>query len=339
MNRNIIFLFNNLSVGGGLTFLIKFQKLDKFFNIRYFSLNKLNIKFHNIERVGFSELFNQETILVANSVLTALFLSLYPTKCKKFYVTHGYANAYQFLSTLKKLLFRFVLYIAKNKITFIACGNDEKLSLLKLQSDIKKLKIIHNSIDKNIQIKKINNIEAKKLIFIGRISFQKGLDLLLDSLCHTKNNIHLDIAGPFQQKEYKYCSLIKNKVKHLNKTGHKINFLGVIDINAFCFESYKCAVLPSRYEGFAFLPLELSSLNVPHIISDCLGQKELLVTKLDKRYSFESENKKSLAKILSRIIEKNNEELSKDFEIINNDRLSKYSELNFLNKYKTTFLA
>ena len=87
------------------------------------------------------------------------------------------------------------------------------------------------------------------------------------------------------------------------------------------------------------MPLELSSLNVPHIISDCLGQKELLVTKLDKRYSFESENKKSLAKILSRIIEKNKKDLSKDFEIINNDRLSKYSELNFLNKYKKTFLA
>ena len=85
------------------------------------------------------DIFNGEYIIVANSVITA-FISLFlPFNKKKFYITHGYANAYYFLPYFKKICFQISSFFGKNKLSFIACGYDEKKSISKLQPKIKTL--------------------------------------------------------------------------------------------------------------------------------------------------------------------------------------------------------
>ena len=61
----------------GLTFLLKFKKLNECFEINYFSTNKLNFKISkNFKRLKIIDIFNGEYIIVANSVITA-FISLF----------------------------------------------------------------------------------------------------------------------------------------------------------------------------------------------------------------------------------------------------------------------
>jgi glycosyltransferase involved in cell wall biosynthesis len=289
----LIFMYNSLTVGGGLTFLKKFIELNDIFEIKNFSFNKLEDNEQTeISRANIFDLCNRDAILVANSVITALMLLFLPSKMKKIYVTHGYANAYKHLPKARQLLLKLVLYLGKNKIKFVACGDDEKSSLLSLRSDLRMIDMIHNSVDSSIPSAPPTptappaDISNQKLLFIGRISYQKGVDVLLDVVAQMPSTICLDLAGPMQSKEKKYGQLIDEKIRLLNDMGHKVSLLGSINLNTFNKSEYKCCILPSRYEGFAFLPLELSHLKIPYILSNCLGHKELLVSELDLKYSF-----------------------------------------------------
>ena len=332
-------MYNNLSTGGGLTFLKKFSELGDAFDLKYFSFNKL--KQNNPKQINQStllNLFNRESILVANSVITALMLVFLPFCKKKFYVTHGYANAYAHLSSTRKFLLKLVLYLGRNRLTFIACGLDEKYSILKLRSDINAIHLIHNTVNDMIQNKSCVAPENKNLLFIGRISYQKGIDLLLDALDKITQPISLTIAGPIQNKEKEYARVVKEKINVLNRKGHKILLLGPINLHQFNFDNYKCCILPSRYEGFAFLPLELSNLKVPYILSNCLGHNELLTSDLDVKYSFNIASKVAFKQLIEKVVRMEAPILAKDFEDIHTKRLAKYSDKEFVHKYRKLFL-
>ena len=331
-------MFNKLDVGGGLTFLLKFEKLNEYFEIYYFSTNKFKIKINkSYRRLKIIDIFKSENIIVANSVITA-FMSLFlPFSKKKFYVTHGYANAYNYLSYLKRFVFRLVLFLGKNKLSFIACGYDEQKSILKLQPKIKNIILIPNAIQDNNFLKYKTNSKTNKFLFIGRISYQKGLDLLLDAIMNLNFFVSLDIAGPFQTNEEKYINIIKTKVKYLNKIGHDVSFIGIVDLKKFSMSRYKCVFIPSRFEGFAFLPLELSMIGIPYIISNCLGLKELLKTDLEKKYSFENDNLNSFIQILMRINKTSIKVLNFDFKIIHSDRILRNNNNDLLQQFMAIF--
>ena len=261
-----------------------------------------------------------------------------PSSKTKFYVTHGYANAYNYLPIIKKLLLKLVFYLGKNRVNFIACGEDEKLSILHLRPDIKVVSLVHNSVDVLTKNKFTTAGNNEKLLFIGRISRQKGVDLLLDALDRSTIPVSLTIAGPVQKKERGYAKVVEERVCKLNKKGHKISLSGPIDLNIFNFDDYKCCILPSRYEGFAFLPLELSKLKVPYILSNCLGHDELLVSHLDIMYSFDIHNNEALKKLIEKILISDINNLVTDFEKIHTARLARYTDDEFISKYRKLFL-
>ena len=146
------------------------------------------------------------------------------------------------------------------------------------------------------------------------------------------------MAGPMQSKEKKYGQLIDEKIQLLNSMGHKVSLLGPINLNTFDISNYKCCILPSRYEGFAFLPLELSHLKIPYILSNCLGHKELLVSELDLKYSFDTTTDETLSKLVQNVIAIDVETLSEDFAKIHHARLKRYSNADFIRSYRNLFL-
>jgi len=334
----LIFLYNSLSIGGGLTFLNKFKFLKNKYDIKFYSFK--NIKQDNeieFSRASINELFERDNTLVANSAFTALMIVILFYNKKRFYVTHGYANAFKHLSKIKKLTLIIVLFLGKNRITFIACGQDEENSILNLQPGIRKIKLIFNAIDPLTKQKWTQKINEKNFLFIGRLSHQKGLDILLDAMNFLDKNVSLTIAGPIQKSEKEFQNIINEKFIKLKEKGHNIEFIGPIDINTFNFNNYNCCILPSRYEGFAFLPLELSSLNIPYLLSECPGHHELITDELDKKYSFSIEKNYKLPNLINKIANIDQQKVYEDFKIINKKRLSMYSIEKFEKNYEKLF--
>jgi glycosyltransferase involved in cell wall biosynthesis len=111
-----------------------------------------------------------------------------------------------------------------------------------------------------------NRVESSKpykFLIVGRIEHVKGIDVLMDSLEHVKNNnIIIDIAGDGSF----YQSLV-DKVQ-TNSLYNCIKFLGhVIDV-AQLYPAYDCLLIPSRTEGCPYVLLEGMASGLPVISSD-----------------------------------------------------------------------
>lgn len=119
-----------------------------------------------------------------------------------------------------------------------------------------------------------NNIplEAFKLLFVGRITKDKGIVELLEALkiCWNSNaNIHLVMAGRIEKDDPlpdDYYELIKNHPK--------IHFIGKqLDIRPV-YSLGDALVLYSHREGFGNVVLEASCFSLPTIVADIPGLKD-----------------------------------------------------------------
>ncbi len=110
-----------------------------------------------------------------------------------------------------------------------------------------------------------HNIEQKKehILFIGRLSQQKNLPILIDALKGT--DFTLDIIGKGELKEELADQAKRNNVK--------VNFLGSIPNDQLpdFYNSYPVFVLPSYYEGNPKTLLEAMSCGAAVIGTDVSG--------------------------------------------------------------------
>lgn len=130
--------------------------------------------------------------------------------------THG------LLSDEKNLKTRFYYYYFKFFFSgLLLYGNNSKNNLIKFGYNPKKIKVIFNSLDYNEQIDYRNqlnlkekadvrknlfkNPKNKQLIFIGRLTPWKKIDLLIDSLAllrEDNENVNLLLVGDGNQKDF-----------------------------------------------------------------------------------------------------------------------------------------
>ena len=127
----------------------------------------------------------------------------------------------------------------------------------------------------------LNIGEDKKIIlFVGRITPEKGLDILIPAFCRVIkeiDNLLLVIAGP-DEKGYK-SEIIMLIDRY--KISDKVVFTGMIDGN-MKWSAYKSAdifVLPSYTENFGMTVIEAMACGLPVVVSDKVG-----ITREIKRY-------------------------------------------------------
>ncbi|MEM4326173.1 MAG: glycosyltransferase family 4 protein [Candidatus Pacearchaeota archaeon] len=126
-----------------------------------------------------------------------------------------------------------------------------------------KIKIIPNYIDTETFRPFPGNTKSRHLLYIGRLSKQKNLFNLLDSL---KGSIYtLDIIGDGELKEKLKEYAIQNKVN--------VNFLGRFPNNKIpeILNQYEVFILPSFYEGNPKALLEAMSCGLAVIGTDVDG--------------------------------------------------------------------
>ena len=183
-------------------------------------------------------------------------------------------NKYQPYPILFDIMYR-LFYNNFDKI--VAQTNFMKTDLVdnyQIQKD--KIVVINNPIDTNIideNIMKSNERETNahqdanvlKLIAVGRLSHQKGYDLLFKALALLDINYHLDIYGTGPE-----LGKLSDIIDDLSLTSN-VRFMGFTDNPYEKMAKSHLLLLSSRYEGFPNVVLEANYCGVPVIAFDSPG--------------------------------------------------------------------
>ncbi|MEX0616502.1 MAG: glycosyltransferase family 4 protein [Candidatus Woykebacteria bacterium] len=159
---------------------------------------------------------------------------------------------------------------------WVIAGNEYlETRLKKLSIDKRKIVKINmgvGGIEEFLQIKE--NYDSKKFLFLGRISPEKNLRLVIESVSQINKNIEfqLVVIGDGPEKEE-----MENLVNRLDLIG-KVEFLGskprekVLEI----FEEVGFLVLPQKRGGFGIAVLEAMAASRPPILGNIPGVDEII---------------------------------------------------------------
>lgn len=193
---------------------------------------------------------------------------------------------------------------AEDKIVFVKNGyNPQDFFVQKLNK-----KEVLNNYAINKEFKKI-------VLFVGRISKMKGIDILIKAAkIYEKEDILTLIVGDGEYKEelenLKKELNLKNVIFLGNKAHNELkNLYGISDV----------LVLPSRKEALPLVAIEALACGTPAIVTDKTGMEQFI--NKDVGLTFEMDNYKMLAQKINMII---NKEL-----IFDKVKLSDYAKTNY----------
>jgi len=183
-------------------------------------------------------------------------------------------------SKLKKFLVK-VFYSKADSI--VSVSHEVKYDLMGIINDGKKIRIINNPVQfKLLKIKAqetfnhpwIDDRNTRVICCMGRLCYQKGFDVLIDALAKFQqdDNVRLLILGEGEIKMKLQEQAIKLGVEQ------KIDFLGYQENPFKIIIRCHLFVLSSRWEGFVNSLLEVVTLGVPIVSTDCRGgPRQILV--------------------------------------------------------------
>ncbi len=212
--------------------------------------------------------------------------------------------------------------IKKTKMYHFVSESEREFFLRFVQIDKNKTKIIYNCIEMEGKIENDSqklHIEEKdvvKLLFVGRLSKQKGLDILLKSLKNISYNFILDIYGDGKERNN-----LRRMVSVLN-LNDKVCFKGSKNFSEINVNNYDALVVPSRFEGMPFVVLEGIKYGLPIIATPARGIIDIIP---DNSYGYLSSSftpESFLHSLLNFF-----DDLHKNPEKVNKKRLRAYNHL------------
>lgn len=203
-------------------------------------------------------------------------------------------NPYNKLETL--------LFLHSNTFSFrhmdfivVVSMYNQKLVLMD-GTDSKKVFIKYNAV--NTELFKPIKTKSKDIdiLFIGRLSVEKGVDILLNSLHLLPNNKNILIIGegPLRKKLEKQAMALSH---------HNIKFKGFVDHLELpeYINRAKIVVTPSRSECQASVPIESMACAVPVIASRVSGMEDMISDKKNG-WLLNENNPKELGRLLGKIL-------------------------------------
>lgn len=137
------------------------------------------------------------------------------------------------------------------------------------------LNVVPNAVASSSQVLRRDEINSPKIVvgYIGRLEWEKGVHHIIDALGLLNNSrVHLEIVGIGSQ-------LLDLKEKVLRKgLGDRVSFLGYVDDNdrPGILQSWNLAVIPSSYEPFGIVALELAQVGIPIIAAQVGGLSDII---------------------------------------------------------------
>ena len=213
---------------------------------------------------------NYDIIHFHGAELTFPFFS-YAVKKPKILHLHGFSTDFYKKYFLSLLIFKHVADV------YISLSQRMTKELIELGIPQNKIRYLPNAVDTEI-FHPCGEKKDNLVLFIGRITFNKGLHVLLKSLTYVKKRTHLVIIGP-SDWDVKYFLKILKQIEAENRRGlHKITYLGAQNKTNVVKWLRKASmlVLPSFREAFAVTNLEALACETPVIATNVGGIPEII---------------------------------------------------------------
>ncbi len=346
--NNIIQIIDS-DVGGGAEKLVSYLQEGIQSTKKVIIFKKLNNKFENNEKYKSLNINHNSiwAVLVAsfkifmitlkqkkkNNIIYHSHLSkaLYSTFISSFIfrIPHIHTEHNTFNKRRKKWFLYFIEYLIYNSLKSIICVSEAtryELLLYMPSLDLDKVIVIENGTDlikykdRNLSKKKFN------IIVLGSLTYKKGIDLLLSCIPFVIDRIEkVKIIGSGPEKK-KILYLI-NKFS-LHTLVELIDYTEDIEYHLYDAD---IGIIPSRWEGFGLVAVEMRSSGLPILISDVPGLSDLF-SNYNGVFTFKAESKDSLKKTLNDLLNdlSNNNLITLDLS----SDLKKYSIQNFLKRYE-----
>ncbi|MGQ8337731.1 glycosyltransferase [Sunxiuqinia sp. A32] len=198
------------------------------------------------------------------------FLFLLPTKTKKVARESNLPSHFEKIAIIRWMYRKFY----NNYDLIIAQSDDMKNDLVEnFNVDSTKIKKINNPVDIAFIQNKLNEdltIQLPKnkinLLAAGRLTYQKGFDLLIQEFSEMdNNNLNLTILGEGEDE-----ANLKHQVKDLGLED-KITFTGNVPNPYLYMQKSDVFILSSRFEGFPNVLLESLACGCPILANNCPG--------------------------------------------------------------------
>jgi glycosyltransferase involved in cell wall biosynthesis len=189
----------------------------------------------------------------------------------------------------KLLILKYVLRSASYVVVFT---KEQKQTFLgKYGLSENKVKVITNGVEDDFYYNKARKLHQKpRLLYVGRLGYQKNLSQLLRALDGISDQFELKLVGDGEQ--YQELTILAKTLKL-----QSINFIGRITGRRI-LDYYKEAdifVLPSEREGMPLVLLEAMAMGLPIIATDVVGNREIvknnkngLLVKLNDTHAFQA---------------------------------------------------
>ena len=180
--------------------------------------------------------------------------------------------------------------------------------------------------------KNIKKIDGLRILMVGRLYKEKGIDLALKALSNFSHDFVLTIVGKGPEKNrliYLSKKLFgKNYKKKIKFAGHHFN------LKKFYLKS-NLFLNTSHFEGFSNAIIDAMNHNIPVIASNCAGGNQEILGKGKYGLIFKSKNEGDLRVKIYKFI--NNKKLFFDKAKKAKGKLDKYSLKKSVNNYSRLF--
>ncbi|WP_454902160.1 glycosyltransferase [Variovorax gossypii] len=172
-----------------------------------------------------------------------------PSEVKIVYCSHGWAFD-QAASGYKKSAYRWIERLLSSRSDAIICISRHEVRIA-AKSGIRRCKCIPNGIDSVSPAPARPALRAdeagpRKILFVGRLDRQKGIDLLLDSYARVRPDFRLIVVGDSVRKDLQLAH------------PERVEFKGWLEKDALdaVYQSCDAIIVPSRWEGFGLVAVE-----------------------------------------------------------------------------------
>jgi glycosyltransferase involved in cell wall biosynthesis len=207
----------------------------------------------------------------------ARFVKIFLPRIKIVYTPNGfYPKSLKWPLRLGYILGERILFGLTDIVFFVSLSEQSTFSKsLGIKMPNRKFMYIQNYID-------VHLVESKKalpykhplphtptFLFIGRLSEQKGVDILVESLRLVKENFQVTAIGYGEMEDYLKTEIekdLKNRIAFIGKLNEAFRYM----------PNFDALLLPSRFEGLPFTVLEAMLYRLPLIVTPCNGTKDLV---------------------------------------------------------------
>ena len=245
----------------------------------------------------------------------------------RLFTQSGLANHPNKLSKLFTKLnrLRYFHTIEKKADIVVTLTEGDKL----LWSKAKRVEVIPNF--SNLEVSKISLCNSKRVIAVGRLSWEKGYDRLIEIWQHVikeAHDWHLDIYGEGDLEGNLIEVIRKRKIKNIRILP------STNDISQEYSKSSIC-VMTSYFEGFALVLLEALKHGVPCIAFDCPFGPASIIKNNQCGYIIKNGDTKLFVEKLGLLI--HNEEMRKEFSKYAIKRADEFAIDTIMKKWNNIF--